>query len=46
MKAAPGGQTAGAGHVGEKIPMGSDGGGDLEYDFPPDAIPEIYTAPE
>ena len=46
VKAAPGGQTAGAGHVGEKIPMGSDGGGDPEFGSPPDAIPETYTAPE
>ena len=34
-KVAPGGQTAGAGHVGEKIPMGSDGGGDPEFGSPP-----------
>ena len=28
VKAAPGGQTAGDGHAGGKIPMGSDSGGD------------------
>ena len=31
VKAAPGGQTSRAGHMGEKIPMGSDGGGHLEF---------------
>ena len=31
VKAAPGGQTSGAGHMGEKIPMGADGGGHLEF---------------
>ena len=31
VKAAPGGQTSGAGHMGEKAPMGVDGGGDLEF---------------
>ena len=46
MKAAPGGQTSGAGHVGEKIPMGADGGGDPEFGSPPDAIPETYMALE
>ena len=46
VKAAPGGQTAGAGRVGEKIPIGSDGGGDLEFGSSPDAILEVYTAPE
>ena len=45
-KVAPGGQTAGAGHVGEKIPMGSDGGGDPEFGPQPDVIPETYMAPE
>ena len=46
VKAVPGGQTSGAGHMGEKIPMGADGGGHLEFGSQPDAIPEIYTAPE
>ena len=46
MKAAPGGQTSGAGHMGEKIPMGVDGGGHLEFGPQPDAIPETNTAPE
>ena len=46
MKAAPGGQTSGAGDMGEKIPMGSDGGGHLEFGSQPDAIPETHTAPE
>ena len=45
-KVAPGGQTAGAGHVGEKIPMGSDSGGDPEFGSPTDVIPETYTDPE
>ena len=31
MKAVPGGQTSWAGHMGEKIPMGADGGGHLEF---------------
>ena len=31
VNAAPGGQTSGAGHVGEKIPMGADGEGHLEF---------------
>ena len=46
VKAAPGGQTSGAGHMGEKIPMGADGGGHLEFSPRPDAIPETNTAPE
>ena len=46
MKAAPGGQTSGAGHMGEKIPVGADGGGHLEFGSQPDAIPETNTAPE
>ena len=46
VKAAPGGQTSGAGHMGEKIPIGADSGGHPEFGSPPDAIPEIYTAPE
>ena len=46
VKAAPGGQTAGAGRVGEKIPIGSDGGGDIEFGSSLDAILEVYTAPE
>ena len=46
MKAARGGQTARDEHMGEKIPMGSDGGGDPEFGSPPDAIPEPYTALE
>ena len=46
MKAAPGGQTTGAGQVGEKIPMGSDGGGDPEFDSPLVVIPETNTALE
>ena len=32
--------------MGEKIPMGADGGGDPEFGSQPDAIPETYTAPE
>ena len=46
MKAAPGGHTSGAGHMGEKIPMGVDGGGHLEFGPQPDAIPETNTALE
>ena len=46
VKAAPGGQTSGAGLMGKKIPMGADGGGHPEFGSHPDAIPEIYTAPE
>ena len=46
VKAAPGGQTSGAGHMGEKIPMGVDGGDHLEFGSKPDAISETYTAPE
>ena len=46
MKAAPGGQTSGAEHMGEKIHMGADGGGHLEFGSQPDAIPETNTAPE
>ena len=46
VKAAPGGQTFGAGHMGGKIPMGADGGGHPEFGSQPDAIPEIYAAPE
>ena len=45
MKAAPGGQTSGAGDMGEKIPMGVDGGGNLEFGPQPDAVPETKTAP-
>ena len=46
MKAAPGGQTSGAGDMGEKIPMGVIGGSHLEFGSQPDAIPETNTAPE
>ena len=46
VKAAPGGQTSGAKHMGEQVPMGADGGGDPEFGSQPDAIPETYTAPE
>ena len=46
VKAAPGGQTSGAGDMGEKIPMGVGGGGHLEFGSPPDAISETNTAPE
>ena len=46
VKAAPGGQTSGAGHMGEKIPIRADGGGHPEFGSQPDAIPEIYTALE
>ena len=46
VKAVPGGQTSGAGHMGEKISMGADSGGHLEFGSPPDAIPETNTAPE
>ena len=46
MKAAPGGQTSGAGDMGEKIPMGVVGGSHLEFGSQPDAIPKTNTAPE
>ena len=46
VKAAPEGQTAGAGHMGEKIPMGADGGGHIEFGTEQDAISETNTAPE
>ena len=46
VKAAPGGQTSGAGHIGDKIPLGADGGGHLKFGSQPDAIPETNTAPE
>ena len=46
VKAAPGTQTSGAGHMGWKIPMGADGGGHLEFGSQPDAIPETNTAQE
>jgi len=46
VKAAPGGQTSGAGDMGEKIPMGVDGGSHLEFGPQPDAVPETNTAPE
>ena len=46
VKAAPGGQTLGAGDMREKIPIGVDGGGHLEFVPRPDAIPETNTAPE
>ena len=45
VKAAPGGQTAGAGHVGKKIRMGVIGGSHLEFGSQPDAIPETNMAP-
>ena len=46
VKAAPGSQTSGAEHMGEKIPMGADGGGHLEFGSQPGAVPETNTAPE
>ena len=39
VKAAPGGQTSGAEHMGEQIPMGADGGGHLEFGSQTDAVP-------
>ena len=32
--------------MGEKSPMGSNGGGNPKFGSPPDAIPEAYTVPE
>ena len=46
VKAAPEGQTSGAGHMGEKIPTRPDGGGHLEFGSQPGAVPETNTAPE
>ena len=46
VKAAPGGQTSGAGHMGDKIPMGADGGGHPEFGSQPDTVPETNMAPE
>ena len=46
VKAAPGGLTSGAGHMGEKFPMGADGGGHLEFGSQPDTVPETNTALE
>ena len=46
VEAAPGGQTSGTGDMGEKIPMGVDGGSHLEFGPQPDTIPETDTAPE
>ena len=46
VKAAPGGQTSRAGHIGEKITMGANGGVHLEFGSQPDAIPGTNTAPE
>ena len=46
MEVSPGGQTSGAGDMGEKIPMGVDGGSHLEFGSQPDAIPETKTVPE
>ena len=46
VKAAPGGQTSGAGDMGEKIPMGVIGRSHLEFGSQPDAILETNTAPE
>ena len=46
VKAAPGSQTSGAEHMGEKIPMGADGGGHLEFGSQPGAVLETNTAPE
>ena len=46
IKAALGGQTSGAGHMGEKAPPDIDDGGYLEFGPQPDAILETNIAPE
>ena len=46
VKAAPGGQTSGAGDMGEKIPTGVDGGDHLEFGPQPDTVSETNTAPD
>ena len=45
-KVAPGGQTSGAGHMGEKAPMGVVSGSHLEFGPQTDAIPETNMVPE
>ena len=45
-KVASGGHTSGAGHTGEKAPMGVDGGGHLESGPKPDTILETHKVPE
>ena len=46
VKAAPRGQTLGAGHMGEKSPMDTDGGGYLKFGPQPNTVPKTNTAPE
>ena len=46
VKAAPGGQTSGAGDMGEKIPIGVDGRDHLGFSPQPDTVSETNTAPE
>ena len=46
VKAAPEGQTLVAGHMGEKDPMDTDGGGYLEFGPQPDTAPETNTVLE
>ena len=42
----PEGETSAAGHMWEKIPMGTGDGGHIQFGPQPDTIPETYTAPE
>ena len=46
VQEAPGGQTSGAGHMGEKAPTDVDDGGYLEFGPQSDAIPETNMVPE
>ena len=43
---APEGDTSGAGHVGEQIPMETGDGGHIQFGPQPNTAPETYTASE
>ena len=46
VRAAPGGESSAAGHMGEQIPMDTDDGGHIQFGPQPNTILETYTAPE
>ena len=43
---APKDDSSAAGHMGEKAPMGTGDGGQVQFGPQPDTIPGTYTAPE
>ena len=46
IRVGPEGETSGAGHMGERIPMETGSGGHIQFIPQPDTVPEPPTAPE